>query len=86
MIARLEHPHTPGCNNQLVLLPAEFLSRHGVRQVVYRDAIGRRHKHAWRAWLALICNDLGCDAVVLVRADTIEQLATTALNSQKGAN
>lgn len=76
----VDRPHTPGCNHQLVLLGADFLRRHsGLSDIQYRDAIGRRHRHSWRIWVTLICNDIDCQAVVLVRADAIEQIATRAL-------
>lgn len=38
---------------------------------VKRDAIGRRHRSAWRDWLVLSCNNSECPARGLVRMDVI---------------
>ena len=65
---------------QLIVIGADSLRRHkGLPDIQQRDSLGRRHPHAWRWWLTLICNDVDCPAVVLVRTDAVEQLATQAL-------
>lgn len=51
----------------------------GLAIFLHRDSIGRRHRHARWRWMRLICNDIECPAVVLVRCDAIENLATAAL-------
>lgn len=83
---RVDVPHRDGCNNQLVVIGGDYLRRHrGMDDVVYRDSRGHRHRHAWRLWFVLICNDIGCPAVVLVRADAIEQFATATLDAAAAA-
>ncbi|WP_156748615.1 hypothetical protein [Mycobacterium sp. 1465703.0] len=82
----IDVPHRDGCNNQLVVIGGDYLRRHrGMDDVVYRDSRGRRHRHAWRLWLVLICNDISCPAVVLVRADAIEKFATETLINEAAA-
>lgn len=77
---KLDVPHRAGCNNQLIVIGADYLRRHrGLPDIQQRDSLGRRHPHAWRWWLTLICNDADCPAVVLVRTDAVEQMATQAL-------
>jgi len=46
---------------------------------VLRDARGRRHRHAWREWLVLSCNNSDCPARALVRMDIITATAQAAL-------
>lgn len=74
---RLDAPHRDGCNRQLIVIDESYLRRHrDLTLVQSRDSRGRRHQHAWRNWLTLICNDIECNAVVLVRCDAIEAIAT----------
>ena len=40
-------------------------------QYEIRDAIGRRHPHAWRRWHIAICNNTECRAEMIVQFDAV---------------
>lgn len=44
-----------------------------------RDSRGRAHKHAWRDWVLLICNNTECPGQCLVNTSVIEKTAVEAL-------
>lgn len=81
---RLDVPHRDGCDRQLVAIDHEHLARYRpeVSLVVYRDALGLKHPYAWSRWLALICNDMECPAVALIRCDHIEAIVTEELEAR----
>ena len=75
----IDTPHREGCNRQLIVIDEDYLRRHrNLKLVQQRDSLGRRNPNAWRTWLTLICNDIECPCVVLVRCSTIEAIATEA--------
>ncbi|QDK01173.1 hypothetical protein I5J50_gp70 [Mycobacterium phage Purky] len=80
---RLDIPHRDGCNRQLIVINENYLRRHyNLALVQQRDALGRQHRHSWRNWLTLICNDIECPAVALVRCDAIEAIAMAATDGR----
>lgn len=42
-----------------------------VGRVVYLDALGRKHKNAWRRWLRIVCNNTSCPGEVLFNSDAV---------------
>jgi hypothetical protein len=76
VIAKMEVDHNPDVDYHLwVLLPGWK----GAPVTVTRDSLARKTKHAWRAWLVLICNNSECPGRCIVNAGVIEAMAETAV-------
>lgn len=78
---RLDVPHTEGTSYHAWAYIHDY---RGTKTVVQRDSLGRMHRHAFRDWLVLICNNQECAGRAIVALDAITGAAELALPTSHG--
>jgi hypothetical protein len=69
--------HVAGCFAATYTDDQTFIVHDGAE---YRDALGRNHAHGQR-WERFRCNNTACEAVALVRWDTLAQFVTRGIKA-----
>lgn len=71
---RIIEPHTPDADyHRWVFLP----DYQGEPVTVRRTISGRGHRHAWRDWVVLICNNTECAGRAIVPDTLLTDVANT---------